>query len=111
MSHAGIFSAGLDANSANFEALTPLSFVERTATIYPEYVAVVYNELRRTWGETYARMKRLGSGLAARGIGKDDTVSVIAANIPEMFEAHFGVPMCGAVLNTVCCTGQSPDVN
>lgn len=101
MSHAGIYSSGLDANSANFEALTPLSFVERTATIYPEYVAVVYNDLRLTWGETYARMKRLGSGLAARGIGKDDTVSVIAANIPEMFEAHFGVPMCGAVLNTV----------
>lgn len=101
MSHAGIYNAGLDANSANFEALTPLSFVERTAAIYPEYVAVVYNDLRLTWGETYARMKRLGSGLAARGIGKDDTVSVIAANIPEMFEAHFGVPMCGAVLNTV----------
>lgn len=101
MSHAGIYNAGLDANSANFEALTPLSFVERTATIYPEYVAVVYNDLRRTWGEAYARIKRLGSGLAARGIGKGDTVSVIAANIPEMFEAHFGVPMCGAVLNTV----------
>lgn len=101
MSHAGIYSAGLDANSANFEALTPLRFVERTASIYPEYVAVVYNDVRRTWGETFARIKRLGSGLAARGVGKDDTVSIIAANIPEMFEAHFGVPMCGAVLNTV----------
>ncbi|KCV81350.1 acyl-CoA synthetase [Actibacterium atlanticum] len=101
MSHTGIFSAGLDATPANYEVLTPLSFVERTASTYPEYLAVVYNDIRRTWAETYARMKRLGQGLATRGIGKGDTVSILAANIPEMFEAHFGVPMCGGVLNTV----------
>ena len=81
MSDTGIFSAGLDATPANFEALTPLSFVERTASTYPEYLAVVYNGVRRNWAETYSRMKKLGSGLAARGIGKDDTVSIIAANI------------------------------
>ncbi|WP_420566849.1 acyl-CoA synthetase [Thalassovita sp.] len=101
MSNTGIFTAGLEANAANYEALSPLSFALRTAAIYPEYTAVVYNDIRRDWGQTFARMKQLASGLAGRGIGKNDTVSIIAANIPEMFEAHFGVPMCGAVLNTV----------
>ena len=102
MPHAtSIYDSGLDANSANYVALSPLSFAERTAAIYPEFPAVVYGDIRRTWGETYARMCRLGSALAKRGIGKGATVSVIASNIPEMFECHFGVPMAGAVLNTV----------
>ncbi|MCV6592386.1 MAG: acyl-CoA synthetase [Silicimonas sp.] len=101
MSNASIYAVGLDANAANYEALTPLNFVERTAAIYPELPAVVYNDVRRNWGETFARMRQLGSALSKRGIGKDDTVSIIAANIPEMFEAHFGVPMAGAVLNTI----------
>ena len=96
-----IYESGLEVTAANYAALTPLSFAERTAAIYPELTAVVYGDLRRTWGETYERMCRMASALAHRGIGKDDTVSVIAANIPEMFEAHFAVPMVGAVLNTV----------
>lgn len=96
-----IYETGLDANAANYVALTPLSFIERTAAIYPELPAVVYGDVRRSWGETFARCLRLASALANRGIGKNDTVSIIAANVPEMFEAHFAVPMCGAVLNTI----------
>ncbi|MCV2880251.1 acyl-CoA synthetase [Sedimentimonas flavescens] len=101
MNKHSIYESGLDANAANYATLTPLSFAERTASVYPETTAVVYGDLRRNWGETYERMCRVASALAKRGIGKDDTVSVIAANIPEMFEAHFAVPMVGAVLNTV----------
>ncbi|MDD8022023.1 MAG: acyl-CoA synthetase [Paracoccaceae bacterium] len=101
MNKHSIYESGLDVTAANYAALTPLSFAERTAAVYPELTAVVYGDLRRNWGETYARMCRIASALAARGIGKDDTVSVIAANIPEMFEAHFAVPMTGAVLNTI----------
>ncbi|MCT2541201.1 acyl-CoA synthetase [Sedimentimonas flavescens] len=101
MNKHSIYESGLDANAANYATLTPLSFAERTASVYPEMTAVVYGDLRRNWGETYERMCRVASALAKRGIGKDDTVSVIAANIPEMFEAHFAVPMVGAVLNTV----------
>jgi fatty-acyl-CoA synthase len=98
---ANIYESGLDMAAANYVALSPLSFAERTAGIYPDLPAVVYGSVRRTWRETYARICRLASALSRRGIGKGDTVSVIAANIPEMFEAHFGVPMSGAVLNTI----------
>ncbi|WIV51159.1 acyl-CoA synthetase [Marivivens sp. LCG002] len=96
-----IYDTALDMNAANYAALTPLSFVERTAAIYPEYTAVVYGDVRRTWGETYARICKFASALSKRGITKNDTVSVISANLPEMFEAHFAVPMAGAVLNTI----------
>ena len=96
-----IYATGLDANAANFEQLTPLSFIERTASVYPDLPAVAYNDVRRNWAETYTRTRRLASALTKRGLGKDDTVSIIAANIPEMFEAHFGVPMSKAVLNTI----------
>ena len=96
-----IYEQGLDKTPANHVPLTPLSFIERTAAIYPDRLAVVHGAVRRTWGETYERTCRLAGALAARGIGKGDTVSIIASNIPEMFEAHFGVPMTGAVLNTV----------
>ena len=96
-----IFDDALESNSANYESLTPISFLERTASIYPEFTAVVYGDLRRTWAETNDRICRLASALAQRGIGRGDTVSVIASNIPEMFESHFGVPMSGAVLNTI----------
>ena len=96
-----IYEQGLDKMPANHVPLTPLSFIERTAAIYPDRLAVVHGAVRRTWGETYERTCRLAGALAARGIGKGDTVSIIASNIPEMFEAHFGVPMTGAVLNTV----------
>ena len=96
-----IYDQGLDRCDANFAALSPLSFIERTAAIYPDRLAVVHGAVRRTWAETYDRCRRLAGALAARGIGRGDTVAVIAANIPEMFEAHFGVPMSGAVLNTI----------
>ncbi|WP_138467233.1 acyl-CoA synthetase [Poseidonocella sp. HB161398] len=96
-----IYETGLDRTGANYAALTPLSFLERTAAIYPDNLAVVHGPVRRTWSETYARCRRLASALAARGIGKGDTVAIVAANIPEMFEAHFAVPMAGAVLNTI----------
>ncbi|WP_299358825.1 acyl-CoA synthetase [uncultured Paracoccus sp.] len=102
MTHAmNAYELGLDRNAANFVQLSPLSFIERTAAVYPDLEAVSYGNVRRNWAETYARTRRLASALAKRGFGKGDTVSIVAANIPEMFEAHFGVPMAGAVLNTI----------
>ena len=91
----------LDRNAANFAALTPLSFIERTAGIYPDRLAIVHGDLRQTWGQTYARCRQLASSLQRSGIGKNDTVAVILPNTPPMVEAHFGVPMAGAVLNTL----------
>ena len=96
-----IYDQALDAGPANFEQLSPLRFIERTARIYPEAVAVVHDGLRRTWAQTYDRCVRIASALRARGIGRGDTVAVLAANIPEMFEAHFAVPMAGGVLNAI----------
>ncbi len=101
MAGTNIYDIGLDANPANFVQLSPLSFLARAAAVYPDLDAVSYGEVRRSWGETYARTRRLASALAARGIGPGDTVSIVAANIPEMFEAHFSIPMSGAVLNTI----------
>ncbi|MFD0911205.1 acyl-CoA synthetase [Ruegeria arenilitoris] len=96
-----IYQRDLDKGPANFTALSPLSYIERTAAVYPDYPAVVYGDRRHSWAQTYARCRQLASALAARGVGAGDTVSIIAANIPEMYEAHFGVPMAGAVLNTI----------
>ena len=96
-----IFDKDLDACDANFEPLTPLSFIERTAAVFPDRLAIVHGPLRRSWAETYARTQALASALNKRGIGKNDTVAIVASNIPEMFEAHFRVPMAGAVLNTI----------
>ena len=84
--NASIYENGLKRNDANYVALSPLSFAERTASIYPDLLAVVHGDVRRTWSETYERMLRLGSALQKHGVGKGDTVSVVAANIPEMFE-------------------------
>ncbi len=94
------YSLGLEKNSANFAALTPLSFIERAAAVYPDRTAVIYGDLRRTWAETYQRCQQLASALSQRGIGEGDTVAVMLPNIPEMLELHFAVPMLGAVLNT-----------
>ena len=88
-------------NDANFVPLTPLSFISRTADLFPDRTAVIYGERRYTWAESYARMRRLASALTKAGYGLGDTVSVIAANTPEMFEAHSGVPMAGCVLNSI----------
>ena len=95
------YLTGLDKNQANHTPLTPLTFIERAAYVYPDKPSVVHGAERYTWKETYARCRRLASALAKRGIGKNDTVAVMLPNTPPMYEAHFGVPMCGAVLNTL----------
>jgi len=99
--HANPYQFGLDKNSANFSAMSPLSFIERSAWVYPNHLAVVHQQTRRTWSETYNRCRQLASALSQKGIGEGDTVAVMAPNLPELFEAHFGVPMCGAVLNAL----------
>jgi fatty-acyl-CoA synthase len=95
------YETGLDRNAANFVPLTPLSFLERTASVYPDRTAVIHGDIRRDWTETRVRCHRLAGALAARGIGIGDTVAVMAPNVPEILEAHFAVPMIGAVLNTI----------
>ncbi len=95
------YELGLDKNPANYVALSPLSFLARSAQVYPHATALIYGERRQDWDTTYRRCRRLAGALAARGIGHGDTVAVMLPNVPAMFEAHFGVPMCGAVLNTL----------
>ena len=96
-----IYEQNLDKNGANYEQLSPLSYLKRAAMLYPEYEAVVHGDIKRNWKETYDRCVRVASALSKRGIGKGDTVSAMLPNIPEMFELHYGVPMIGAVLNTI----------
>jgi len=88
-------------NAANFAALTPLSFLARTAAVYPDKLAVVDGERRFTWREFGARCRRFASALVRRGIGTGDTVAVMAPNVPALLEAHYVVPMTGAVLNAL----------
>ena len=92
------FEVGLGRRTANFAALTPLVFLDWSADVYPEHLAVVHGARRYSWSATRDRCRRLASALAARGIGRGDTVAVLLANTPEMIEAHFGIPMTGAVL-------------
>ena len=96
-----IFEQGLERNAANYTPMTPLLFVERAADIYPNHLAIVHGALRQTWSETAARCRRLASALHKRGIKVGDTVAVMLPNTPPMVEAHFGVPMSGAVLNAL----------
>jgi 3-(methylthio)propionyl---CoA ligase len=95
------YETGLDKNPANFVALSPIGLLLRTAAIYPERTAIIHGERRYTWRRSLERCRRLASALAARGIGRGDTVALMAPNVPEAFEAHFGVPMAGAVLNAL----------
>ncbi|MCC6379313.1 MAG: acyl-CoA synthetase [Burkholderiales bacterium] len=95
------YARDLDRNAANHAPLTPLSLIDRTASIWPDHPSVIHGARRYTWGETYARCRRLASALASRGVGHGDTVAAMLANTPEMVEMHFGVPMTGAVLNTL----------
>ena len=95
------YASGLDKNDANFVALSPLSFLERSAAVYPDRQAIVYGQRRQNWRETYERCRRLASALRQRGVGVGDTVATMLPNVPAMYEAHFGVPMAGAVLNTL----------
>ena len=104
------YEQNLGKNAANYVPLTPLTYLERSAAIWPDRAAVIHGDLRYTWAETYARCRRLASALAGRGIGIDDTVAVLAANTPELFEAHFGVPMCGAVLNAINTRLDAPAI-
>ena len=96
-----IFDQDLPRNEANFAPLSPLGFIERTAEVYPDRLAIVHGSLRQTWGQTYDRCRRLASALQRAGVGKNDTVAVMLPNTPPMVEAHFGVPMAGAVLNAL----------
>ena len=96
-----IFDHNLDKNPANYAPLTPLSFLERAAYVYPQRTSVIHGGERYTWSETYARCRRLASALAKRGIGVGQTVAAMLPNTPPMYECHFGVAMTGAVLNTL----------
>jgi fatty-acyl-CoA synthase len=96
-----IFDLDLPRNGANFAPISPLTFIERAAEVYPRRLAIIHGDLRRTWAEVYARCRRLAGALAGQGIGKGDTVAVMLPNTPPMVEAHFGIPMCGAVLNAL----------
>jgi fatty-acyl-CoA synthase len=95
------YDPGLERNPANFQPLTPLSFLERAASVFPDQTAILHGRLRRSYSDFYARARRLASALARRGITRDQTVSALLANTPAMLECHYGVPMCGAVLNTI----------
>jgi fatty-acyl-CoA synthase len=95
------YETGLDKNPANYQPLTPLTFLEHAADVFPDHVAIVHGILRRTYRDFHARSRRLASALAKRGIGRGDTVAVLLANTPAMLECHYGVPMTGGVLNTL----------
>jgi fatty-acyl-CoA synthase len=101
MANVNPYQLGLERNAANFAALTPLNYLERAAFVYPARVATVQGAIRRSWAQTYERCRRLASALERRGVAPSTTVAILAPNSAEMFETHFGVPMCGAVLNTV----------
>ncbi len=96
-----IFEDRLDRCAANHVPLTPVDFIVRAAEVYGDRLAIVHNHIRRNWRDTYARTRRLASALHQAGIGRGDTVAVLLPNIPQMVEAHFGIPMLGAVLNTL----------
>ncbi|AJG23071.1 acyl-CoA synthetase [Cupriavidus basilensis] len=95
------FDTGLGKNPANHVPLTPIDFLARAASVYGDRLAIVHGPVRQNWRDTYARARRLASGLASLGVGKGDTVAALLPNTPAMVEAHFGVPMAGAVLNAL----------
>jgi fatty-acyl-CoA synthase len=96
-----IYDRNLPKNPANFQPLSPLTFLERSADVFPDHIAVIHGPLKRSYREFYARSRRLASALAGLGLQRGDTVAVMLANTPAMLECHFGVPMAGAVLNTL----------
>ncbi len=95
------YNTDLDRNPANHQPLTPLTFLERAASVFPDHTAIIHGALRRSYADFYARARQLGSALSRRGIGRGDTVSAMLANTPAMLECHYGVPMCGAVLHSI----------
>ncbi|MCB1380859.1 MAG: AMP-binding protein, partial [Alphaproteobacteria bacterium] len=96
-----IYDLDLDKTAANYQPLTPLTFLQRSAAVYPSHVAIIHGAACVTYRDFYARCRQLGSALAKAGIRKGDTVSVLLANTPAMLECHYGVPMTGGVLNTL----------
>src|SRR6516165_9535492 len=95
------YEVGLDKNAANYVPLSPIGFLLRSAAVYANRLAVAHGERRYSWRQALERCRRLAAELATRGVGRGDTVALMAPNIPESFEAHFGVPMAGAVLNAL----------
>jgi len=95
------YENGLEKSAANYQPLTPLGLLERAASVYPDHPALIHGDRRYNWSQVYTRCRQLASALTQHGIGKGDTVAVLAANTPELYEAHFGIPMTGAVLNAI----------
>src|SRR3977135_785915 len=104
------YNIGLDKTPANYVPLTPLSFLARSATVYPDHISTVYEGRVFTWSETYARCRRFACYLAGKGIGNGDTVAAMLPNIPAMNEVHFAVPMAGAVLNALNIRVDAPSI-
>ena len=96
-----IYDQNLDQNKANYQPLTPLTFLERAATVFPEHIAVIHGKIQISYAEFYRRCRQFASVLARHGIGRGDTVSVMLANTPAMLEAHYAIPMCGGVLHAM----------
>ncbi|MCP4470926.1 MAG: acyl-CoA synthetase [Gammaproteobacteria bacterium] len=95
------YSTDLDKNEANYSPLSPLTFIERAAAVYPQHCAQIYGDIRYSWAETYSRCRRLASALRQHGVGADDTVALMLPNVPAMFEAHYAIPMAGAVIHAL----------
>ena len=95
------YNTGLDRNPANYQPLTPLTFLERAASVFPNHTAIIHGAIRRNYDEFYRRSRQLASALSNKDVGRGDTVSVMLANTPAMLESHYGVPMCGAVLHSI----------
>ena len=96
-----MYKANLDKNHANFTPLSPLSFLQRSAEVYPNRLSIVHGSKKYTWSDTFKRSKQLASALTKKGVGKGDTVAVLCFNTPEIYEAHYGIPMIGAIINTI----------
>jgi fatty-acyl-CoA synthase len=95
------YNQNLDPNPANYQPLTPLSFLERASDVFPDFVAIIHGSQRFTYREFYTRSKQLASALSQQGMTRGSTVSTLLMNTPPMLEAHYGIPMCGAVIHTI----------
>lgn len=95
------YNDGLERNPANHQPLTPLTFLERAASVFPDHIAIIHGALRRNYADFYTRSLQLASALNQSSIGRGDTVSALLANTPAMLECHYSVPMCGAVLHSI----------
>ena len=104
------YETGLGKNPANYQALTPLNFLQRSAAVYPDRIAWIHGQGRANYRKFERRCRRLGSALSGRGIGSGDTVAVMAPNVPALLEAHYGVPMVGAVLNALNVRLDAPTI-